>query len=192
MSYVQSVWKVWIFFIIIIALVFEITNVRLCKYMVIAHKTIKYSLTKNWFKKCSTIQFCNKVYKVLKNIWFYSSKLMLLCLAFKLLWCSYMYQSVPKTWIANALQPHQNDWSHMNIKYSRVFIWFVSLHSTLYVKQHICVSQITLAVVLSLSLNATRGKRRAISIAQTRQDILGLPFKTLPFATSQNNKYSFF
>lgn len=25
----------------------EITNKRLCKYMVIAHKTIKYSLTKN-------------------------------------------------------------------------------------------------------------------------------------------------
>lgn len=47
MSYVQSVCKVWIFFIIIIALVFEITKVRLCKYMVIAHKTIKYSLTKN-------------------------------------------------------------------------------------------------------------------------------------------------
>lgn len=40
MSYVQSVCEVFVF-------ILEITNKRLCKYMVIAHKTIKYSLTKN-------------------------------------------------------------------------------------------------------------------------------------------------
>lgn len=46
MSYVQSVCEV---------LVFEITNKRLCKYMVIAHKTIKYSMTKNRLEKLSTV-----------------------------------------------------------------------------------------------------------------------------------------
>ncbi len=52
MSYVQSVCEV--------VVVFERTNKRLCKYMVIAHKTIKYSLT----KKCSSFVM---VYKDLKK-----------------------------------------------------------------------------------------------------------------------------
>ncbi len=56
MSYVQSVCEV--------VVVFERTNKRLCKYMVIAHKTIKYSLTKK-FSSFVTVYKDLKKYMIL-------------------------------------------------------------------------------------------------------------------------------
>ncbi len=57
MSYVQIVCEV---------VVFERTNKRLCKYMVIAHKTIKYSLTKTFSSFVTVYKDLKKIYGFIK------------------------------------------------------------------------------------------------------------------------------